>query len=99
MVDDKAQLLNHLDQIHTTAMGVGRIKKNLRLNTSDVIAYCRNLLLAENCHVYRKGKNWYCKMGNVQLTINASSYTVITAHIVKRQDISSIAPTTNFIDT
>jgi len=82
-VNDKMQLLNGLDNLHTTEMSVDRIKKNLQLYTDDITTYCKNLILNENCHVHRKGKNWYCIIGNVQLTINASSYTIITAHILK----------------
>lgn len=84
-MNDKAQLLSHLNKLHTTEMGIDRIKKNLQLHTSDVTAYCRELLLDENCRVYRKGKNLYCETGSVQLTVNAGSYTIITAHMIKSE--------------
>jgi len=32
------------------------------------------------CRISRKGKNWYCENKGVVITVNASSYTVITAH-------------------
>ena len=35
-------LLLHLESIHTTEMGIERIKKNLSLNTDDVVGWCRN---------------------------------------------------------
>lgn len=39
--------------------------------------------LNENCHIYRQGKNWYCEIDNIRITVNACSYTIITAHIIK----------------
>ena len=29
------------------------------------------------------GKNWYIENGAIKITINATSYTIITAHIIK----------------
>ena len=34
-------LLKNIDKIHTTSMGIDRIKKNLNIN-DDVILYCKN---------------------------------------------------------
>ncbi len=31
----------------------------------------------------KQGKNWYCEVENIKITINSYSYTIITAHIVK----------------
>ena len=56
---------------------------NLKLNTNDVIGYCKSLIMNKNCHIYRQGKNWYCEIDNVRLTVNAYSYTIITAHTKK----------------
>lgn len=82
-MEDKQVLLDHLDQIHTTPMGVDRIKKNLKINVVDVVDYCKKQILDENCHIYRQGKNWYCQVGQIKITVNAHSYTIITAHLVK----------------
>lgn len=73
-------LIENIDRLHTTVMGVDRIKRNLKLNTEDVVGYCKNLILNPQCHIYRRGKNWYCEIGNIKITVNASSYTIITAH-------------------
>lgn len=78
---NKNVLLNNIDKIHITSMGVDRIKKNLLLNTDDVVLYCKNKLLDKNALIYKKGKNWYCEIDNVIITINSYSYTIITAHI------------------
>lgn len=80
---DKQILLENLDKLHTTEMGEGRIKKNLKTDAEDVVTYCKNLVLDEKSKIYRQGKNWYCETGNIVITINAYSYTIITAHEVK----------------
>ncbi|MBQ7031128.1 MAG: DUF3781 domain-containing protein [Bacilli bacterium] len=76
-------LLSNIDRIHTTEMGLARIKKNLKLNTNDVVEYCKNKVLDKNCSIYKKGKNWYCEIGDIKITINSYSYTIITAHLIK----------------
>ena len=73
-------MLNHIDKIHTTELGIERIKRNLKLDTQDVVAYCRNKILDKNCHIYKRGKNWYCEVDQIKITINSLSYTIITAH-------------------
>lgn len=77
---EKDALLEHLEQLHTTAMGVERIRRNLQLDTADVVAYCKEKVLDRDCRIYRQGKNWYCEGKNECITIHASSYTIITAH-------------------
>ena len=73
-------LLSNINKIHTTPMGEKRIKQNLKLETEDVVEYCKNKILNKNCQITKKGKNWYCKIDTIIFTINASSYTIITAH-------------------
>ena len=65
-------------------MGIDRIKNNLNLDTNDVVEYCKNKVLDEKCNIYKQGKNWYCEIDNIIITINSYSYTIITAH-TKRQ--------------
>ena len=84
-MEDKQILLNNIDKVHTTEMGIDRIKKNLKLDTNDVIEYCKNKVLDKNCNIYKQGKNWYCEIDNIKITINSYSYTIITAHKLKRQ--------------
>ena len=76
-------LLSNIDKIHTTEMGIDRIKKNLKLNTNDVVEYCKNKVLDKNYNIYKLGKNWYCEIDNIKITINSYSYTIITAHLIK----------------
>lgn len=75
-------LLDNIDKLHTTKMGIERIKKNLKLGECDVVEFCKNMVLDKNCSIYKQGKNWYCQTDNVRITINSYSYTIITAHIV-----------------
>ena len=73
-----------INDLHTTELGVNRIKKNLNLTAiENVVEYCKNKIMDENCNIYMKGKNWYCEIENIKITINSYSYTIITAHIVK----------------
>ena len=78
---NKEILLSNIDKVHTTEMGVDRIKKNLKLDNNDVVEYCKNKVLDKNCNIYKQGKNWYCEIDNIVITINSYSYTIITAHI------------------
>ena len=77
---NKEVLLSNIDKLHTTEMGIDRIKKNLKLDINDVVEYCENKILDNNCNIYKKGKNWYCEIDNIIITINSYSYTIITAH-------------------
>lgn len=79
-------LLLNIDKIHTTKMGINRIKKNLKLNTyDDVVEYCKNKILDKKSNIYKQGKNWYCEIDNIRITINSYSYTIITAHLISRR--------------
>ncbi len=80
-MEDKQILLDNISKVHTTEMGIDRIRKNLKLNTNDVVEYCKNKVLNKNCNIYKQGKNWYCEIENIIITINSYSYTIITAHI------------------
>ena len=82
-MEDKQILLDNISKVHTTEMGIDRIKKNLKLNTNDVVEFCKNKILDKNCNIYNQGKNWYCEIDNIKITINSYSYTIITAHLIK----------------
>lgn len=82
-MEDKQILLDNISKVHTTEMGIDRIKKNLKLNTNEVVEFCKNKILDKNCNIYKQGKNWYCEIDNIKITINSYSYTIITAHLIK----------------
>ncbi len=83
-MEDKKILLENINKIHTTEMGIERIKKNLKLETDEVVLYCKNKILDKNCNIYKQGKNWYCEIDDIKITINSYSYTIITAHKNKK---------------
>ncbi len=74
------ELLNHLDKLHTTELGVVRIKRNLSLNTDDVVEWCKDKINSSHAIITRNGKNWYVNIDGCTITVNAHSYTIITAH-------------------
>lgn len=78
-------LLSNLSKVHTTEMGVDRIKKNLELDVVDVVSWCKNKISDPDCSITRKGKNWYAEIDNCIITVNAYSYTIITAHKSKNK--------------
>lgn len=53
------ELLENLGRLHTTELGVIRIKKNLSLNVENVIEWCKEKISLSNAEITRKGKNWY----------------------------------------
>ena len=83
MVITEEKILSNIDKIHTTEMGIDRINKNLKLDTNDVVEFCKNKILDKNCNIYKQGKNWYCEIDNIKITINSYTYTIITAHLIK----------------
>ena len=80
---NKEILLSNIDKIHTTKMGIDRIKRNLKLDANDVVNYSKNKVLDKDCNIHKQGKNWYCEIDNIKITINSYSYTIITAHTIK----------------
>lgn len=78
------ELLKNLNKLHTTELGIKRIKRNLSLDTDNVADWCKNEISSANAVITRKGKNWYVHADNYIITVNASSYTIITAHKEKK---------------
>jgi superfamily I DNA and/or RNA helicase len=76
-------LLENINKIHTTTLGIVRIRKNLELEINDVVSWCKKKTKnADN--IIKNGKNWYVHTGNSVITINSKSYTIITAHKAKK---------------
>lgn len=78
--NNKSELILNLDKLHTTNLGIARIKKNLSLEVDDVVNWCRERMQNPNALIVRVGKNWYVDTDNCEITVNAYSYTIITAH-------------------
>lgn len=85
MDGNKDILLQNLDKLHTTEMGVDRIRRNLSLGETDAVLWCREKILNPQALIVRKGKNWYIDIEQCEITVNAYSYTIITAHKVKNR--------------
>ena len=52
----KNELLINIEKIHTTELGIERIKRNLKLDTKDVVEWCKQKIkLSDN--IIKKGKN------------------------------------------
>ena len=81
-MESKEILLSNIDKLHTTEIGIDRIKRNLKIDAVDVVEYCKNKVLDKNCNIYKQGKNWYCEVENIKIIINSYSYTIITAHTI-----------------
>ena len=81
----KNKLIENIDQVHTTEMGVDRIRRNLGLGDSDVVMWCKSKILDKDADITRQRKNWYVRIDGCVITVNASSYTIITAHKEKRK--------------
>lgn len=77
---DTSRLLSNLDKLHTTEMGAERIKRNLSLDNEDVVEWCRQKIKKQDSQIIRQGKNWYITVEHCKITVNAHSYTIITAH-------------------
>ena len=76
-------LLKKIDQLHTTEFGLKRIKRNLNLEVDDVVGYIKELIQKPECVIYKNGKNWYCEIYSIRITINSYNYCIITAHLQK----------------
>ena len=58
---EKNELLINIYKIHTTYLGISRIKRNLGIE-EDVVEFCKNKVLDKKSLIYRKGKNWYIEI-------------------------------------
>lgn len=83
------ELIANIEKIHTTKLGVERIKRNLSIETDDVIEWCKAKISDENTVIKRIGKNWYATYCDFRITVNAHSFTIITAHKVKESNKGS----------
>lgn len=88
---DTNELLQNLNSIHTTELGAERIKRNLTLETDDVVEWCKYKIRSKAAAIIRKGKNWYVTVDGCIITVNAYSYTIITAHMLNERKTTKIS--------
>ena len=74
------ELLLNLNRLHTTPLGIERIKRNLKIDNDDIVLYLKNIIKDKNSLIIKQGKNYYVKNNEIIITINSYSYTIITAH-------------------
>jgi GNAT superfamily N-acetyltransferase len=74
-----SELLANVNKLHTTQMGVERIRRNLGLADEDIVAWCKECVKSHDL-IIGQGKNWYVYKNGVAITINKRSNTIITAH-------------------
>lgn len=82
-MEKENELMQNLDKLHTTELGAVRIKRNLSLDikdTDNVVKWCKLRIESDNASIVRNGKNWYINTDGCIITVNAYSYTIITAH-------------------
>lgn len=79
-MNDENFLMSKLDRLHTTEMGAVRVKRNLGLETDDVVGWCREKITSPGAVMSCGGKNWYVEADGCVITINARCLTIITAH-------------------
>jgi len=80
-----SELIENIDKIHTTELGIERIKQNLDFQINgveNIIDWCK-VEIGRAGKIERKGKNWYVYTDKAVLTVNAHSYTIITAKLKK----------------
>lgn len=70
-------------KLKTTPLGKERIRRNLEIHHKDIeiVELMRDIILEDSATVERRGKNWYITSGGCVITVNASSLTIITAHL------------------
>ena len=54
-------------------------KKNVELS-EEPVSYAISKLKKESSKVDKQGKNYYVEVDDCRITINSSSFTIITAH-------------------
>lgn len=74
------ELILNINALHTTELSADRIRKNLNLGNENILEYCKKIILDTTCKIYKQGKNYYVEKDSIRITVNSSSFTIITAH-------------------
>ena len=57
-------------------MSIERIKRNLDLNTQDVVERCKTKILDKRSSIIRKGNNRSVSIDDIIITVNTYSYII-----------------------
>lgn len=49
-------LIENIDKLHTTEMGKDRIRRNLQIETEDIVQWCKVRILDKNASLEKIGK-------------------------------------------
>lgn len=78
--DDTNGLIENLDRLHTTEAGEQRIRKNIGADVGNVVDWAKSRICSPKAEITRVGKNFQAEADGCRITVNASSFTIITAH-------------------
>jgi len=78
--NDKNELIKNLDKLKITLNGAIKIRRNLGVNSLNAVEWCKTQIMSKNSIVYKEGENYCVKANGYEITINASSLTIITVH-------------------
>ncbi len=75
-------LIDCIDNLRTTELGAERVRKNLGIEgeLDSIVNWCRARITDPRAVLERRGKNWYATLDDVVITVNATRFTIITAH-------------------
>lgn len=49
-------LIENINKVHATEMGIDRVRRNIGLGDVDVVMWCRSKILDQKAIIERKGK-------------------------------------------
>jgi len=80
-------LIDCIDKLRTTELGAERVRKNLGVDgeQDSIVAWCRAWITDPKAVLERRGKNWYATVDDVVITVNATKFTIITAHRIENK--------------
>ncbi len=76
----REEILNNAEYIHATSMAALRINHNLKLDITNHVDWFIAIVKDEKNKIERKGRNYYITYNDAIITLNANSFTLLTAH-------------------
>lgn len=76
----KECVISNIDKVHTTRLGKERIINHIKIDENDIVDYLKNKIQDDKCSVFKRGKNYYCDIDDLRITLNSFNYCIITAH-------------------
>lgn len=76
----RENVISNIDKVHTTRLGKERIVNNIKIDENDIVDYLKNKIQDDKCNIFKRGKNYYCDIDDLRITLNSFNYCIITAH-------------------